>query len=66
MANNYIDEEKFNAIEIGDMLKVRYIRGMAIVEELPVNGSVIVKFTGGPWHDRTLSLIRQQIAKINQ
>ena len=65
-SKRWIDKDKFESIKHGDMLKVRYMSGTAIVQQNPDvdKNEVSVKFEGSPWNDRTLNLIRQQISKV--
>lgn len=60
----WITKEDFEKIEPKDKLKVRYMKGEARVIEEPVEDTVRVIFLSGPWKDRELELIHQQIEKV--
>jgi len=64
-SKKWINKESFKELEPGDRLKVRYMKGIAIVQELPYeNEAVLVTFEGGPWDGKSLELIRAQITRI--
>tara|TARA_R110000868_G_scaffold5681_4_gene33600 strand:+ start:935 stop:1132 length:198 start_codon:yes stop_codon:yes gene_type:complete len=62
--NKYIDNEIFNELDTGCIIKTRFM-GYAITQDCVNNNKEIrVKFTTGPWKDKELYLIREQIKKI--
>jgi len=76
-SNKYIDKMDFYKIIRGDILKIRYLLGIAEVAEKPyysdikVGGNslnvqkVKVVFKDGPWKDEHLTIIRNQVEKVN-
>ena len=60
----WITKEEFDKIEPQDKLQVRYMNGTARVVADTVDDTVRVIFLSGPWKDRVLDLIHQQIEKI--
>lgn len=60
----WITKEDFDKIEPKDKIEVRYMNGIAKVIEVPVEDTVRVIFLSGPWKDRVLDLIHQQIKKV--
>jgi len=64
-SNKWITKESFSELEPGDRLKVRRMKGTAIVQQLPSkDDDISVTFKDGPWDGRSLNLIRNQISKI--
>ena len=61
----YIKKEEFEKIEVGDKLITRFMGKCTVRKLLPDIKEVKVKFIEGPWKDRELTLIRQQIAHVN-
>lgn len=71
-SNKWISSAKFKKLKKGDKVVIRYMIGDAVIAEKPCidfkntdilkQEVVAVHFISGPWKDRTLSLIRQQIA----
>mgnify|MGYP003646082169 CR=1 FL=1 len=60
----WITKEEFDKIEPKDKLQVRYMNGTARVIAESVEDTVRVIFLDGPWKNRELDLIHQQIEKI--
>jgi hypothetical protein len=60
----WVVKEDIDKIETGDKLQVRYMNGTARVIEDPEEDTVRVIFLSGPWKDRVLDLIHQQIEKV--
>jgi len=61
---DFIDKDKFQEIETGDKINTRFM-GKCESLGVVIDGEVLVRFTHGPWKDRELKLIRQQISSIN-
>lgn len=60
----WITEKEFENMEPGTQMQTRFM-GKAESISLDENGEqMLVKFLNGPWKDRELKLIRQQIARI--
>ena len=65
-SKKWINKETFEKITPGDRLNIRYMNGIAIVQEQPdvEKETIDVTFEGGAWNGRTINLIRQQIERI--
>ena len=63
---NFISKEEFEEINPGDTIKTRFMGMCDTISIVPDIDEILVKFTTGPWKDRELQLIRQQIEGVNK
>jgi hypothetical protein len=64
--NKFISKEEFEEISPGDTIKTRFMGMCDTISIVPNIDEILVKFTTGPWKDRELQLIRQQIESVNK
>lgn len=77
-SKTWITKQAFDDLEINNKIYIRYMYGDAYVfskpfrksmgiikSEMQVYNTIIVHFKSGPWKNKKLNIIRQQIAKID-
>jgi hypothetical protein len=62
--SKWITTDDYETIEPGTRLLTRFMGKAEAVAKPDKDEEVLVKFTDGPWKDRELHLIRQQISRL--
>tara|TARA_R110001592_G_scaffold148167_3_gene372887 strand:- start:11482 stop:11688 length:207 start_codon:yes stop_codon:yes gene_type:complete len=64
--SKFISKKQFYKISPGDTIKTRFMGKCDVISTVPNIDEILVKFTTGPWKDKELNLIRQQIEGVNK
>lgn len=59
----YLTKKKFAELIPGNKVKIAHMVYPGIVDQLPINDRIDIRFEVGPWKGRTLNLVRQQIVR---
>jgi len=75
-SKTWISKQVFDKLKKGDKVFIRYMYGDAYIDskpfrksmgliksEMQVYDTIIIHFKSGPWKDKKINVIRQQIAK---